>query len=222
MLNAIFSIPTKTGSGVPGKRVGYMPQEIALYAEFTIKETMMYFGWIFGMKTSEIIERLQFLLNFLDLPSQNRLVKNLSGGQQRRVSFAVALMHDPELLILDEPTVGVDPLLRQSIWNHLVHITKAGQKTVIITTHYIEEARQAHTVSKTHVLLIAGRCAEHKCNPRHCPFQIGLMRSGRLLAEESPQALLSMYRCSNLEDVFLKLSRKQGAANNTVSELNIR
>lgn len=138
---------TQLGSGVPGKRVGYMPQEIALYAEFTIKETMMYFGWIFGMKTEDILDRLQFLLNFLDLPSQNRLVKNLSGGQQRRVSFAVALMHDPELLILDEPTVGVDPLLRQSIWNHLVQITKTGQKTVIITTHYIEEARQAHTVS---------------------------------------------------------------------------
>ena len=56
-------------------------------------------------------------------------------------------MHDPELLILDEPTVGVDPLLRQSIWNHLVQITKDGNKTVIITTHYIEEARQAHAVS---------------------------------------------------------------------------
>lgn len=141
------------GSGVPGKRVGYMPQEIALYAEFTIKETMMYFGWIFGMKTNDIMERLQFLLNFLDLPSQNRLVKNLSGGQQRRVSFAVALMHDPELLILDEPTVGVDPLLRQSIWNHLVQITKTGQKTVIITTHYIEEARQAHTVSTRDIIV---------------------------------------------------------------------
>lgn len=138
--------PGTRGSGVPGKRVGYMPQEIALYGEFSIRETMMYFGWIFGMGTKEIMERLQFLLNFLDLPSEKRLVKNLSGGQQRRVSFAVALMHDPELLILDEPTVGVDPLLRQSIWNHLVHITKAGQKTVIITTHYIEEARQAHTV----------------------------------------------------------------------------
>lgn len=148
LIKTIIFALFKLGSGVPGKRVGYMPQEIALYGEFTIKETMMYFGWIFGMRTSEIIERLQFLLNFLDLPSQNRLVKNLSGGQQRRVSFAVALMHDPELLILDEPTVGVDPLLRQSIWNHLVHITKAGQKTVIITTHYIEEARQAHTVSK--------------------------------------------------------------------------
>lgn len=70
-----------------------------------------------------------------------------SGGQQRRVSFAVALMHDPELLILDEPTVGVDPLLRQSIWTHLVRITSKGDKTVIITTHYIEEARQAHSVS---------------------------------------------------------------------------
>lgn len=80
------------------------------------------------------------------VPIENFLML-FSGGQQRRVSFAVALMHDPELLILDEPTVGVDPLLRQSIWNHLVQITKDGNKTVIITTHYIEEARQAHTVS---------------------------------------------------------------------------
>lgn len=66
-----------TGSGVPGARVGYMPQEIALYGEFSIRETMMYFGWIFGMHTTEIVERLQFLLNFLDLPSESRLVKNL-------------------------------------------------------------------------------------------------------------------------------------------------
>ncbi|XP_003696091.1 ABC transporter G family member 20 isoform X1 [Apis florea] len=175
--------PGTKGSGVPGRRVGYMPQEIALYGEFSIKETMIYFGWIFEMDTAEIMERLQFLLKFLDLPSQNRLVKNLSGGQQRRVSFAVALMHDPELLILDEPTVGVDPLLRQSIWNHLVQITKDGNKTVIITTHYIEEARQAHT--------------------------IGLMRTGRLLAEESPRTLLTMYNCTSLEDVFLKLSRQE-------------
>ncbi|KAH1009703.1 hypothetical protein HUJ04_002021 [Dendroctonus ponderosae] len=182
--------PGTRGSGVPGKRVGYMPQEIALYGEFSIKETMLYFGWIFGMNTPEIIDRLQFLLNFLDLPSQSRLVKNLSGGQQRRVSFAVALMHDPELLILDEPTVGVDPLLRQSIWNHLVQITKDGNKTVIITTHYIEEARQAHA--------------------------IGLMRSGKLLAEEAPHVLLTMYGCTSLEEVFLKLSRKQAQVGGSV------
>lgn len=72
--------PGTKGSGVPGKRVGYMPQEIALYGEFTIRETMMYFGWIFGMCTAEIVERLRFLLQFLDLPSQNRLVKNLRYG----------------------------------------------------------------------------------------------------------------------------------------------
>jgi len=66
-------------------------------------------------------------------------------------------MHDPELLILDEPTVGVDPLLRQSIWNHLVQITKDGNKTVIITTHYIEEARQAHTVSDVYCKMMGFR-----------------------------------------------------------------
>lgn len=186
--------PGTKGSGVPGRRVGYMPQEIALFGEFSIRETMIYFGWIFGMCTAEIEERLRFLLQFLDLPTQNRLVKNLSGGQQRRVSFAVALMHDPELLILDEPTVGVDPLLRQSIWNHLVQITKDGNKTVIITTHYIEEARQAHT--------------------------IGLMRSGRLLAEESPRTLLTMSNCNSLEEAFLKLSRQEGQ-NVQSTDLNI-
>nr|ULR57033.1 ATP-binding cassette transporter CL2487C2 [Spodoptera frugiperda] len=175
--------PGSPGSGVPGPRIGYMPQEIALFGEFSIRETLIYFGWIANMPTNEVEERIDFLIQLLQLPNPTRQVKNLSGGQQRRTSLAAALIHDPELLILDEPTVGVDPLLRQSIWTHLVRITSSGDKTVIITTHYIEEARQAHC--------------------------IGLMRSGRLLAEESPQALLQMYSCISLEDVFLKLSRKQ-------------
>ncbi|KAK6621970.1 hypothetical protein RUM44_001777 [Polyplax serrata] len=150
--------PGSRGSGVPGPRIGYMPQEIALYGEFSIKETLKYFGWIAGMTLDEVNERSDFLVKFLMLPTPNRLVKNLrplqnflillslSGGQQRRVSFAAALLHSPELLILDEPTVGVDPVLRQSIWDHLVEITKDGNKTVIITTHYIEETRQAGMV----------------------------------------------------------------------------
>ena len=66
-----------------------------------------------------------------------------SGGQKRRVSFAVALLHNPELLILDEPTVGVDPMLRQNIWNHLLRLCQEQKKTILITTHYIEEARYA-------------------------------------------------------------------------------
>ncbi|KAG7190247.1 hypothetical protein KM043_006366 [Ampulex compressa] len=175
--------PGSKGSGVPGPRVGYMPQEIALYSEFSIRETFIYFGWCAGMTTKQVDEKLEFLLKFLQLPSENRFVKNLSGGQQRRVSFAAALLADPELLILDEPTVGVDPVLRQSIWDHLVHITKGGTKTIIITTHYIEETRQAGI--------------------------IGLMRGGKFLAEESPTKLMEMHGVDTLEEVFLKLSRRQ-------------
>jgi hypothetical protein len=102
-----------------------------------------------------------------------------SGGQKRRVSLAAALVHSPPLLILDEPTVGVDPLLRQSIWQHLVAMTKTERISVIITTHYIEEARLANVV--------------------------GLMRNGRILAEDSPDELMHSNGLSNLEDVFLKL-----------------
>lgn len=175
--------PGSKGSGVPGPRVGYMPQETALYGEFTIREMFIYFGWCAGMTTDQVDEKLDFLLKFLQLPSETRIVKTLSGGQQRRVSFAVAILAEPELLILDEPTVGVDPILRQSIWDHLVQITKDGNKTIIITTHYIEETRQASI--------------------------IGLMRNGKFLAEESPRKLMEMHRLDTLEEVFLKLSKRQ-------------
>nr|CAD7595053.1 unnamed protein product [Timema genevievae] len=186
--------PGTKGSGVPGRRVGYMPQETALYGEFTIQETMMYFGWMFKMSTADVKKRLDFLLKLLDLPYKHKLVNKLSGGQQRRVSFAAALLHDPELLILDEPTVGVDPLLRQNIWEHLVDIAKSGNKTIIITTHYIEEARQAH--------------------------MIGMMRSGRLLAESPPDRLMARFGCDTLEEVFLQLSLRQDSPITTIDQLH--
>lgn len=173
--------PGSTGSGVPGPRIGYMPQEVALYGEFTMRETLTYFGMIAGMKADDIEERTDFLLNFLQLPGGgSKFVKNLSGGQQRRMSLAAALVHEPELLILDEPTVGVDPVLRQSIWDHLVDISKTKNQTVIITTHYIDETRQAN--------------------------MIGLLRGGRMLAEESPEFLLRKHNADSLEEVFLKLA----------------
>ncbi|XP_049810502.1 ABC transporter G family member 23-like [Schistocerca nitens] len=183
VLRVLGSTPGSAGSGVPGPRVGYMPQEIALPGELTVDEVLWYFGWIFCMENDAITERAVFLTRLLELPPGDRLVKNLSGGQQRRVSFAAALVHNPELLILDEPTVGLDPLLRQSIWDHLVEITAAKKVTIIITTHYIDEARQAH--------------------------RIGLMRQGRLLAEAPPDTLLTRHGCATLEDVFLLLSMQQ-------------
>ncbi|XP_030375746.1 ABC transporter G family member 20 [Scaptodrosophila lebanonensis] len=175
--------PGSRGSGVPGPRIGYMPQEVALYGEFTMRETLIYFGLIAHMSRSDIEDRTEFLLKLLNMPNGSKFVKNLSGGQQRRMSLAVALLHEPELLILDEPTVGVDPVLRQSIWDHLVKITNDSHTTVIITTHYIEECAQAHV--------------------------IGLLRGGKMLAEESPHFLRQQYNADSLEDVFLKLSVMQ-------------
>eukprot|EP00096_Caligus_rogercresseyi_P014658 TRINITY_DN7173_c0_g1_i1.p1 TRINITY_DN7173_c0_g1~~TRINITY_DN7173_c0_g1_i1.p1 ORF type:complete len:745 (+),score=193.02 TRINITY_DN7173_c0_g1_i1:231-2465(+) len=179
--------PGTRGSGVPGKKVGYMPQELALYKEFTILETLEYFGRIFHMTAQSIKSRAEFLIDFLDLPRKNRLIQNLSGGQQRRASLAIALLHEPELLILDEPTVGVDPVLRHSIWEHLLAISNHPSKktTIVITTHYVEEARQAHIV--------------------------GMMRYGRLLAEDSPARLMKSFNKPTLEQVFFKLCQKESS-----------
>ncbi|XP_068423797.1 ABC transporter G family member 20 [Clinocottus analis] len=171
--------PAYPGHGVPGKMVGYMPQELALYSEFTISDTLTFFGRVHGLTAKETRARMHFLLDFLDLPQKRSLVRNLSGGQKRRVSLGAALLQNPELLILDEPTVGVDPVLRAKIWQHLVDIVKTGKVSVIITTHYIEEARQANVV--------------------------GLMRSGRLLAEGAPDAVMKQHNATTLEHAFLQL-----------------
>ncbi|ELT92522.1 hypothetical protein CAPTEDRAFT_162923 [Capitella teleta] len=174
--------PGTIGHPVPGSSVGYMPQELALFQDFTISETLSYFGRLHKMTSKRVKERMTFLLDFLHLPDKGRLIRQLSGGQQRRTSFAIALLQEPQLLILDEPTVGVDPLLRQRIWEHLLDIAHSSNITIIITTHYVEEARQAHMV--------------------------GLMRNGRLLAECSPEELIEKHNLPTLEDVFLELCER--------------
>ncbi|XP_023345381.1 ABC transporter G family member 20 [Eurytemora carolleeae] len=180
------SAPGDRNTGVPGARVGYMPQELALFGEFNIEETLKYFSRIFGMSEEKFQVRLEFLMKFLDLPSKSRKLELMSGGQQRRASLAVALLHQPELLILDEPTVGVDPLLRQSIWEHLIQLADGEDATtVVITTHYTEEAMQAN--------------------------RVGMLRNGRLLAEDSPNNLLRTYAEPGLEEVFLRLCHVDGA-----------
>jgi ABC-type multidrug transport system ATPase subunit len=139
--------PGSKKSGVPGPKVGYQPQELALVGEFTVRETIFYFAKIYGMTNEKIHERYEFLRNLLQLPDGDMYIEHCSNGQQRCVSFAASVVHEPKLLILDEPTAGLDPLLRERIWDYLVDASQNKNLTVIITTHFIEEAKQADCVS---------------------------------------------------------------------------
>ena len=167
---------------IPGSDVGYSPQEIALYPDLSIAETLRFHGRLHGMDANRILARQSWLIDFLDLPNPARTVGKLSGGQKRRVSLAVALLHEPGLLLLDEPTVGVDPELRARLWDHLQEISANGT-SIVITTHYIDEARNAD--------------------------RVGLMRDGVLLAEDSPQSVMDSQSASSLEEAFLALCRRE-------------
>ena len=172
----------KVPEGIPGSAVGYAPQELALYLDLTITETFLFHGRLHGMSPQQIDEKQKWLTQFLDLPPGERQVGKLSGGEKRRVSLGVALLHEPELLLLDEPTVGVDPELRARIWDYLGEISQQGV-TIILTTHYIDEAGKAD--------------------------RVGLMRGGILLAEDKPSTLMKLHDTNTLEDVFLNLCKRE-------------
>lgn len=166
-------------------RIGYLPQETSLIGELSVKETLYFFGNIYQYDKDKMSQRYEMLHTLFELPADDRRVENCSGGQKRRVSLASVLMHEPQLLFLDEPTVGLDPILRDKTWKFLVEISRSSLTTVIITTHYIEEARQSD------------RC--------------GLMRNGVLLDEDSPQNIIFKHGCETLEEAFLKLCVRQGS-----------
>lgn len=124
------------------KRFGYVPQEIALYSELTALQNLRIFGSLYDLKREELNNRISEALELVELEDRkNDPVKNFSGGMKRRLNLAASILHDPEIILCDEPTVGVDPQSRNAIFEMLMDLNKKG-KTIIYTTHYMEEAER--------------------------------------------------------------------------------
>ena len=175
------------GKKVPDRsilpEIGYMPQETALYLDLTIHGNMMLYGDLFGLPRSRIAAREEELLDFVALQKwRDSLVSNLSGGMKHRVSLVCSMIHEPKLLFLDEPTVGVDPELRAAFWEYFDLLRKKGV-TIVLTTHYMDEAQ-------------------------HCD-RIALLRQGQLLAEGTPMDIVKSASTINLEEAFLVLAKRE-------------
>lgn len=156
--------------------VGYVTQSPSVYADLTVYENISYFGSLLKVNkgdTTSVIKKVELE------EYQNRLVSSLSGGQRARVSLAAALLGNPELLLLDEPTVGLDPVLRQKLWGTFKELAKAGT-TILISSHVMDEA--------------------DKCDA------LIFMRNGRLLISDTRANVLDTTRTSSMEDAFLKLA----------------
>lgn len=173
----------RAGAREVRRRVGYMPQDLAVYMDLSVEENVELFGRLYGVHGPRLRDREREVLEFVRLTERRRsLVAELSGGTRRRVSFAAALLADPDLLLLDEPTVGVDPELRSEFWEFFHRLTKEG-KTVVLTTHYLEEANRADRVVFLH--------------------------AGTVLATGTPAEVKSRTETENLEDAFLRLVRER-------------
>jgi len=164
------------------QKIGYMPQEMAVYYDLSIHENLELFAELYSVKKEDFQRREKDLLEMVDLVERkDDAVSKLSGGMKHRVSLACTLVHEPEVLFLDEPTVGVDPELRAGFWEYFGKLKERG-KTIIMTTHYMDEAVRCDVV--------------------------GMMRAGRLIAEGAPDEILARTSTDNLEDAFLFYSRE--------------
>ena len=147
------------------QRVALVPQDVSFYHDFTVEKNLRYFASLGNLKGKMLEARVQFILKWLNLTNfRNLKSKNLSGGYQRLLNIAISLLHDPDLIFMDEPTVGLDPKMRQIFWTKIKELKTAG-KTVIITTHYMDEA-------------------ESLCS------RIALLKKGKLLVVGKPHDLI--------------------------------
>ncbi|NLG10779.1 MAG: ABC transporter ATP-binding protein [Coriobacteriaceae bacterium] len=167
------------------KLIGFMPQDDALYCDITAEENLRFFGTMNNLKPVTMNERIDALFSFTRLQDhRKKLVSKYSSGMKRRLSLAIALLHDPILLVLDEPTVGLDPSHRLVIWDELSRLSHLG-KTILVTTHIMDEA---------------ARCD-----------RIIMLYEGCIIASDTPLALLEKTGADNLEQAFLLLENPNAA-----------
>ncbi len=181
--------------GEARKRVGLAPQDLNLDWFLSAQETLEYHGGYFGMPKKERRERARELLDAFSLTAKrDESTRTLSGGMKRRLILARALMHRPELLILDEPTAGVDVELRLELWQYVQRINREGT-TILLTTHYLEEAEQL-------------------CS------RIAFINGGQIVAEGTSGDLAATYGVESLEDAYLELVGRKELSRGSVSEIS--
>ena len=167
------------------RHIGYMSQRFSLYEDLTVEENIELFGGIYGLSDQRIEERTRELLDGLGLRDvRRRLVGGIPLGWKQKLAFSVALIHNPDIVFLDEPTGGVDPVTRRQFWE-MIYTSAAAGTTVFVTTHYMDEAEYCDRVS--------------------------VMVDGRIAAMGAPAELRRQYGVATFDDVFLRLARPSAA-----------
>lgn len=164
------------------RNIGYMSQKFSLYEDLTVKENMQFYGGIYGKSDAFIKEKTAYVLTELHLEQEaKKLVKSLPLGWKQKLAFSVAIFHEPDIVFLDEPTGGVDPVTRREFWNLIYQAAERGI-TVFVTTHYMDEAEYCNRVS--------------------------IMVDGKIEALDTPVRLKKTFEAESMDEVFLKLARK--------------
>ncbi|MEC1180203.1 ABC transporter ATP-binding protein [Metasolibacillus meyeri] len=159
--------------------IGYMAQADALYLDLTGEENLYFFAKLYKLSKQERTQRVTYAAQLVRLTDDlQSKVGDYSGGMKRRLSLAIALLQNPPLLILDEPTVGIDPVLKKEIWQELTRLKNEEQKTILVTTHAMDEAE--------------------KCD------RLIMLRGGHIIANGTPKALKEHYQAQDFDEVFLK------------------
>ena len=170
------------------KNIGYMSQKFSLYEDLTVTENVQFFGGIYGLTSKQLNEKSNELIHKLGLiKAKDHLVKSLPLGWKQKLSFSIAIQHQPKVVFLDEPTGGVDPVTRRQFWDLIYQAAEDGI-TVFVTTHYMDEAEYCNRVS--------------------------IMVDGRIEALDSPTKLKEQFKANSMDEVFYQLARKAKRSDN--------